>query len=116
MRSSTFDTLALGLVFTVVLAATHASGCEELTPEAAAQTVAVHVENDTDRAVELYEIDADGRERLVERIHAGGLTALATQPSARLIVRQDGEILRRFTATEASWQSLEILPKVLAAN
>jgi hypothetical protein len=116
MRSSTFETLALGLVFAVVLAATHASGCEDLTPEEAAQTVAVHVENDTDRAVELYEIDAAGHERLVERIHAGGLAAFVTQPSGRWVVRQDGEVLRRFTATEASWQSLELVPKVLAAH
>jgi hypothetical protein len=116
MRSSTFDTLALGLVFTVVLAATHASSCEDLLPEEAAQSVAVHVENDTDRAALLYEVDASGRERLVERIHAGGLTAFVTQPSGRWVVRQDGQVLRQFIATEASWQSLELVPNVLAAH
>jgi hypothetical protein len=31
-------------------------------------------------------------------------------------VRQDGEVLRQFIATEASWQSLELVPKVLAAH
>jgi len=119
MRTATYDTLVLGAIFAIVLGATHASGCEEVADtDVPVRTVAVHVANDTDGTVHLYEVDAAGREELVEKIPAGELATLVTEPHRQWVLRRDGSVLREFAATDATQQVLELSvpPTALAAQ